>query len=146
MRAVAAGRLSVATDPVAGEREHERREPKRAERCRIDEEPCEEASDGARDAAAQQGERDERDEQKVGDGAEDVGLGEDRDLRNRRHKEQHGGLDAVEQAHRRWCVGTSTPTASSEPRFAKGCTCTWRKLAVSATPTDVTRPIGIPYG
>ena len=101
------------------------------ERRGVDEEPGEEAADGAGDAAAEQGDRDERDEQDVGDGAEDVDLREDRDLGDRRDEEQGGGLDAVAERHRRGFFGTSTATASSEPRFAKGCTCTWRNVAVS---------------
>ena len=100
VRAVAAGRLAVAADPVARERQHERREAERAERGRVDDEPGEEAADRTDDAAAEQGDRDERDEQHVGHGAEDVDLREDRDLGDRCDEEQGGGLDAVADGHR----------------------------------------------
>ncbi len=146
MRPVAAGRLAVASDPVAGERQHERGQTERAEGGRVDEEPCEEAADGTCDAPAEQGERHERDEQDVGHGPEDVDLGEDRDLNDRRDEEQGGGLDAVAEAHRCCFLGTSAETASSEPRFAKGCTCTCRNAAVSVALTVETVPIGMPYG
>ena len=109
-------------------------------------EPGEEAADGPDDAAAQQRDRDERDEQEVGDGAEDVHLREDRDLGDRRDEEQRGGLDAVAERSSCGFFGTSAATASSEPRLAKGCTCTWRNVAMSVAPTDETRPIGMPYG
>ena len=146
MRAVAAGRLAVAPDPVAGEGQDERREAERAERRGVDDEPREEAADGSGDAAAEQRDRDERDEQDVGDGAEDMSLREDRDLGDRCDEEQGGGLDAVAERHRRGFFGTSTATASSEPRSAKGCTCTCRNVEVSVALTAVTVPIGMPYG
>jgi hypothetical protein len=144
MRTVAARGLPVTPDPVAGERQHERREAHRAESRGVDEESREEAADGADDAAAQQSERHERDEQQVRHCAEDMELGEDRDLCDRRHEEQDGSLDAVNQAHWFCFVGTSTATASSAPRSAKGCTCTCRNASVSVTPTDETWPIGMP--
>src|SRR5215475_4549314 len=118
MRAVAAGRLSVSPDPVARERQHEGREPERPERGRVHEEPCEEASDGADDTAPEQRERDERDEEDVGDGPEYMELRENRNLGDRRHEEQGGGLRAVDERHRRGFFGINTATASSEPRFA----------------------------
>ena len=81
--------------------------------------------------AAEQGERDERDQEHVGHCAEDVNLGEDRDLGDRRDEQQGGGLDAVAERHRCGFFGTSTATESSEPRLANGCTCTCRYTAVS---------------
>src|SRR4029077_2349828 len=99
MRAVAAGRLSIPPDPVARGGQNERREAERAERRGVDEQAREEAPDGAGNAAAEQGEPDERDEQDVRNGAEDMYLGEDRDLSNRRNEEQGGGLDAVAECH-----------------------------------------------
>ena len=53
VRAVAAGRLAVAADPVAGEREQERGDAERPEVRRVDEQPGEEAADRAEDRAAQ---------------------------------------------------------------------------------------------
>src|SRR5437764_2257510 len=51
--AVAAGRLAVAADPVAGDSQDERREPERAEVGGVDDEPGAEAAGGAEDGAAQ---------------------------------------------------------------------------------------------
>src|SRR5256885_882813 len=81
---IAAGGRPAAPDPVARERQHERREPHRAHGGGVDREPGEEAAHGTGHAAPQQGERDERDQQDVGNGAEDVSLREDRDLGDRR--------------------------------------------------------------
>src|SRR5581483_10495369 len=114
------------------------------ERGRVHDETREEASHCAREAAAEQSECDERDEEDVGNRSEDVDPREDRDLGDRRDEEQGGGLDAVAESHRRGFFGTSTATASGEPRFAKGCTCTWRNVAVSVAVTLETLPIGMP--
>ena len=123
MPAVAAGRLAVAADPVAGDREHERRQAERAERRRVDDQAREEAAEGADDRAAQQRDGDERHEQKVRHASEDVHLREDRDLEDRRDEEEHRGLDAVEPVHR-CLVEISAATASSESSCANGVTCT----------------------
>ena len=42
--------------------------------------------------------------------------------------------------------GTSTSTASSEPKSTYGSTCTCWKRSVSVWPTLVTLPIGMPFG
>ena len=123
--AVASGRLAVAADPVAGDREHERREPEGAERRCVDEQAGEEAADRAEDRAAQQRDGDERDEQDVRHAAEHVHLREDRDLEDRRDEEQHRGLEAVDPVHR-FFVEISAATASSESNRANGVTCTVR--------------------
>src|SRR5579871_2980437 len=147
VRAVAPGRLPVAADPEAGEREDERREAERRERGGVDDESGEEPADRAGDAAAQERDRDERDEEQFRPGAVHVDLGEDRDLRHRRHEEQDGDLHAIQGAHV-WCflVGTRTETAASELRSANGCTSTCRNDDVSVAWAYVTLPIGIPAG
>src|SRR6187401_2384472 len=61
----AAGRLAVAPGPVAGEREHDRRRPERAERHHVDEEPAGEARRRAGDRACGERNADDRDEQQV---------------------------------------------------------------------------------
>ena len=59
VRAVAAGRLAVAADPVPGERQQQRREAERLERRRVDERgPPKNPADGTEERAAQ--ERDAR--------------------------------------------------------------------------------------
>ena len=145
VRAVAAGRLAVAPDPVAGERQHERRQPELAERRRVDEEAGEEAADRADDGAAQERDGDERHEHEIRHAAEHVHLREDRDLKDRRDEEQCRGLEAVDARHR-FFVETSAATASSESKLANGWTFTVRKVAMSLVPTLSTRPIGMPYG
>ena len=70
--AVAAGRLAVAADPVAGDREQQRGDAERPEVRRVDEQPGPEAGDGAEDRAAQQRDAEQRDEQEVRRAAEDV--------------------------------------------------------------------------
>ena len=52
VRAVASGRLAVAADPEAGEREQERGEAERAELGDVEQEPGPEAADRAEDRAA----------------------------------------------------------------------------------------------
>ena len=88
MRAVASGRLAVASDPVAGDREDERREPEPAERRGVDEQAGEEPGARADDGSAEQRDGNERHEQHVGDAVEDVYLREDRDLQDRRDEER----------------------------------------------------------
>src|SRR5262245_49886517 len=66
MRAVAARRLAVASDPEPGEREQERREAEGAEAGDVDQEACPEATDGAEDRALRERDGDERDEDEVG--------------------------------------------------------------------------------
>ena len=117
------------------------------ERGRVDEQPGEEAAHRADDAAAQQRDRDERDEQHVGDGAEDVDLREDRDLDDRRDEEQGGGLDAVAEGHSVRLLrdehrdGVERAEVRVRLPPAPGGTSRCR-----VAPTDETRPIGIPYG
>ena len=121
MSAVAPGRLPVAADPEAREREDERGEPERPERGGVDDQAGEEAAGRAGDAAAQERDRHERHEKQVGRRSEHVDLGEDRDLSHRRHEQQDGDLHAIPGAHL-WCffLGTRTETAWSELRSAKG--------------------------
>ena len=99
MGAVAAGRLAVAADPVAGEREQERGEPERPERRGVDEQPGEEAADGADDRAAEERDRDERDEQEVGHAAEHVEIDVKIETwRIAATKSSSAGLDGVERS------------------------------------------------
>ena len=138
VRAVAAGGLAVPADPVARDRQHERRETELPERRGVDEQAGEEAADRAGDRAAQQRDCDEHHEQEVGDAAEDVHLREDRDLEDRRDEEEHRGLEAVEDAHR-FLVEMSAATASSESKRANGATVTVRNVAMSVR-ADVENP------
>ena len=64
--AIAPGRLAVASDPEAGEREQERREAERAEAGDVDQEAGPEAGDGAEDRALCERDGDEGDEHEVG--------------------------------------------------------------------------------
>jgi hypothetical protein len=125
VRAVPPRRLAVTADPVAGDREHERRQPEVAERRGVDEQSGIEAADGAEDRAAQQRDGDERDKKDFRHAADHVHLREDRDLQNRRDEEQHRGLEAVDRVHR-FFVGISAATTSSESNRANGVTCTVR--------------------
>ncbi len=125
MAAIASGRLSVASDPVAGDGEHERGQSQRAERRSVDEQSGEEAAERADDRSAQKRHGHEHDEQEVGHAAEHVHLREDRYLKDRRDEEEHRGLEAVDSVHR--CVfGISAATASSDWSCADGVTCTLR--------------------
>ena len=145
MTPVATGRLAVPADPVAGDRQDERGQPELAERRRVDEQPGEEAADGADDGAAQQRHGHERHEHEVGHAAEHVHLSEDRDLEDRRDEQEHRGLEAVERVHR-FFVEMSAVTVSSESKLANGETVTVRNVAMSLVPTESTRPMPIPYG
>ena len=77
--------------------------------------------------------------------AEHAGLGEDRELQDRRDEQQSRGLEAVDRAHCR-LVGTSAATASSESKRANGVTCTVRNVAMSLADADSTVPIWMPRG
>ena len=79
MRAATAGRLAVASGPVAGQRQQQRGEAERPERGHVDDQPGEEPGDGSGDRPAEQRDRNEGDEQHVRTGAAD------RDRRERRH-------------------------------------------------------------
>ena len=129
MGAIASGRLAVAPDPVAGDRQHERRETEPAERRGVDEQPGEEASACADDRPAEERDGDEHHEQHIRHASEHVHLREDRDLHDRREEEERGGLDAVDDVHGSFgvrFVATRAATESSEPSDANGVTCTVR--------------------
>ena len=146
MRAVAARRLAVAADPVAGDRQHERGQPELRERRGVDEQPAEETADRTEERAAQQRDGDERHEQQVGLAAEHARLREDRDLEDRRDEQEHRGLEAVDAGHRLLRSRRGRRPTSSESKLANGLTCTVRNVAMSLGDADSTVPIGMPYG
>ena len=68
-------------------------------------------------------------------------------LQHRRDEHDGGGADAIAPPVTSDAPsGTSTMTASSEPKSTYGSTCTCWKRSVSVWPTLVTSPIGIPFG
>ena len=121
VRAVAAGRLAVAPDPVAADREHERRQAERLEVGGVDEQAAEEAPRRAEDRAAQQCDGHDRHEEKVRHAAEDVDVREQRHLHDGDEEEQSSRLDDVEWVHLR-SSGTRIATESSDEKSANGFT------------------------
>src|SRR6478609_7431629 len=114
---VAARGLAVAADPVAGDREQQRGDAERGEVGRVDDQAGEEAGARAVDRAAQQRDRDQRQQHHVGVAAQNVDLAEDRHLEDRRHEHQQRDLGGLEQAGPHgWFrfFGTSTSTECSE--------------------------------
>src|SRR5919201_949536 len=145
VRPVAPGRLAVAPDPVAGDREEKRRDAERVQVGRVDHEPRAESSDRAGDRPAQERDRDEGEQEQVRAPAEEGERGDDRDLDDRRDEQQHRRLRWLDRDHGSFGCGflvTSTATASSEPKSTNGSTWICLKRSVSVWPTLVTRPIG----
>src|SRR5262245_9476169 len=145
MRAVASRRFSVASDPEAGEREQERREPEGAEPGDVEQQARPEAGDRAEDRAL--GERDgyERDEHEVRRAAEDPDLGDDRHLDDGDEEEEdgcfRGGGD--HGICGRGLLLASTRTYWSDEKSTNGITWTSWNGSTSVWPTRVMRPIGM---
>src|SRR5207302_6036957 len=104
---------------------------------------------GADERAAQEREREQRDEDDVGGTAERRVRREDRHLDDRGDEDQQHRLDRVE--HQRAAVlafgfGIRTTTDCSEPRSTNGCTWICLKRSMSFCPALVTVPIRIPRG
>jgi hypothetical protein len=110
VRAVATSGLSVAADPVAGEREQQRGLAEPAEIRNVEQEAGGEPDRRTPDRATQERHGDERHEQEVRRPTEDVDRADDRRLEHHRGEHQCGRLEDVE-AHR-----TSTVT---ERRFER---------------------------
>ena len=111
---IAAGRLRVPARPEPGQREDERGDAERAERHEVDDEAAGEAEHRARDRAAQEPERDDDDEEKVGRAARDDERGDDHDLQQRGDEDDSAKPRSDRaDAHPPRSVGTSTMTASS---------------------------------
>src|SRR5205085_3879152 len=146
VRAVAAGRLAVAADPVAREREQQGADAERAEVRGVDQEPAREAGDRPGDRAAEERDAEERDEQQVRRSVQDRHLGEDRGLEDRRQEDRDGHLRRIQAQHSCGLVGTRTSTNSSDEKSAKGWTWMFLYRSVSTCPTLVTTPIGRPFG
>ena len=96
MRAVAPGGLAVAPDPVADQRQQERAEAQRLEGGRVNDEAGEESCAGTGHRAAQQRHSDDRDQQEIGDAAEDLDVREDGHLEDGRDKDEHRDLEAAD--------------------------------------------------
>ena len=107
VRAVAPGRLAVAADPVAGERQQQRGDAERPEVRGVDEQAAEEAGGRAEDRPAQERDRDERHEQQVGRAADDLDRVQDRDLDDRGDEDDERALSASSALTAR-PFGTST--------------------------------------
>src|SRR5215203_2825536 len=144
VRAVAAGRLAVAAGPVARQRVEERSHAERVERHYVDEEPCEEAGRRADNRPAQERDREEREQEHVGDAAGDVERREDRDLEQGGDEDDRRDDGALGEAHgssgcgRR---GTSTSTASRAGKSTSDSISTCCQRSVLSPPTKETRPI-----
>src|SRR4051794_16377226 len=127
MQAVAARRLAVAPDPVAGDAQEQRRAAERGQVRGVHDETGPEAHRGAHDRAAEQRDAEEGDEQDVRRPAEYVDRVEDRDLQDRHEEDDCSCLGDVEQVHGSpWlaCFGTSTTTDSSDEKSTYGSSCT----------------------
>ena len=116
--AVAAGRLAVAADPVAGDRQQQRGDPERLQGRDVDDEADGEPRDRAEDRPSQERDRHQRHEHEVGGAVEDVDLREQRDLHDRRDQQDRGSLGGVGD-HRRF-FGISTSTELRVLKSAKG--------------------------
>ena len=124
IRAATTGGLAVPAGPVAGEHEQDRGRPERAEAHHVHEQAGDEARDRAGDRSCDERDRDDRDEQQVGLGADEARPADRGDLQDRCDEHEH--RDPHRQAHgppRSW--GTSTSTASRAARSANGVTWTW---------------------
>ena len=119
MRPVAAGRLAIAADPVAGNRQKQRRDAERLQRRRVDDEPGAEARGRPEDRSAQERNGDEGDEHEVGRSVEDVDLREQRHLKDRGDEENRGAFRDV-GCHR--FFGINTTSELSVLKFTNGCT------------------------
>ena len=93
--AVTAGGLAVAAGPVAGKRVEERRDAERVEGDDVHEQPAEEARDRSGDGTAEQGDREEREQEHVGGPARDVEGCDERHLQERGDEDDHGEGDVV---------------------------------------------------
>src|SRR5262249_18886514 len=142
MKAVAGGRLPVAPDPEAADREQQRGEPERAERRRVEQEAGEKARDRAEHRAAQQRDRQQGDEHDAR-GAERAVLGQHRELEERRDEENDAGLQT---GHYREAFGTRTITERTDEKSTSGRTWMLLNRFASLSLSLVTVPIGIPCG
>src|SRR5215210_709018 len=133
MAAVTAGRLAVAADPVAGDRQEQRGDAERAQGGRVDEQPGREAGGGAIDRPAKERDRDQGEEDDVGIATQDRDVREDRHLQDRSDEDEHGGLERLEQVdrHRLRSFSTSTITDWSESKCTRGETCACQKRSTS---------------
>ena len=122
-------RLAVAPSPVAGERQEQRGDAERLERRRVEDKAREEAAGGAEDRAAQERDRDERDEQDVRHAAEDRHGVEHGHLQDRDGEQEARSLGRVGCDHGVACIrfGTSTMTESSDEKSTYGVTWTCAK-------------------
>jgi hypothetical protein len=144
-----AGRLAVAAHPVAGERVEERPDAERVQRGDVDEEAAEETGDRSGDGAAQQAERDDGQEEQVGGAGAEVDRPDERHLQERRDEDEQRDERALGDAHGRSGTGrrdTRTKTASRLSKSTSDSTSTCCQRSVLSVPTEVTRPIGIPFG
>src|SRR5262249_33248992 len=148
VEAVARGRLAVAADPESGDRQQQGREPERVQVRDVDEQAGPEPGDGTEDRAAEQGDREQDDEEQVRAAAERGVAAEDRDLHDHGDEQEGRSFQGI---HQRRCFacwtgfgfGTSTSTDWSDPRSANGWTWISLKMSVSFWPTLVTVPIGM---
>src|SRR5436190_8114921 len=147
VEAVARGRLAVAPDPEASNRQEQRREPQRVEVGDVDEQARAEPGDGAEDRAAEEGDREQHDEQQVGAAAERRVTAEDGHLHEHGDEEEGRSLQGVHQrCFTCWTgfgFGTRTSTDCSDERSANGWTWICLKMSVSFWPTLVTAPTGM---
>src|ERR671931_63167 len=146
---LATGRLAVAPDPVARERQQQRREPEHPEVAGVREQAGAEAGDGAEHRAAQQRDAYDRDQQELWTAVEEVDLREDRDLQdhgNEQESRRLGGVGGDHGATGTRLFETSAVTESSEPKLTYGSIWIVLKYAVSVWPTLATLPIWMPIG
>ncbi len=95
VRPVAAGGLAVAARPVAGQRIEQCRDAERVEGHDVDDQPAEEPCDGSRDCAAEQGDREQREQKHVGGTARNIERRDERHLQERSHEDDCGEDEVV---------------------------------------------------
>ena len=121
MGPVAARRLAVAADPVAGDRQQQRGDAKGLQRRRVDDETRSETGSGAEDRPAEQRHADQGHQHEVGRAVEDVDLREQRHLDDR-GDEEHGRPFRDVGDHR--FFGISTTSELNVLKFTNGCSWT----------------------
>ena len=101
------------------------------------------------DRAAQERDREQREQQDVRGPAGDVDGCDERHLQERGDEDEDGDDDVVVHGYGISGGGrleTSTITESSDEKSTSDLTSTCWYRSVLTPPTDVTRPIGIPFG
>src|SRR5215212_3700360 len=143
--AVAPGRLAVASDPVAGERQQQRGDAEGPEVRGVKQEAGPEAGDRTEDRAPQERDHEQQHEHEVRGAAEHVEGADDRRLDDDGKEEQQRRLERVGE-ERHGNVGSGvlrfrTSTASSESKSTNGSTWICWLASMSVWPTLVTTPI-----